>query len=280
VRFRRANVHVKLPKYKSVGLAIGLGGLGISLRDLVQLYSMIPRGGKSIILRDGVKESDDGIVLQRSLSVVASWYVQDILSRVSAPSGEANQINIGYKTGTSYGYRDAWSVGFDGKYVIGVWVGRPDGAPVPRITGRSVAAPILFEAFGRISTQPVELRKPAKGAMHLRTAQLPKVLQRFVPRGDLVQHNAQIGKKPTIAYPPNGAQVDVGLSDQSDDEVMPLFLKVEGGQAPFKWLANGKPILGKSRRRRIQWMPDSIGYSQITVLDAIGRAAQVRVFVK
>ena len=279
-RFRRADVKVKLPRHKSVGLAIGLGGLGISLSDLVQLYSMIPRGGIAVVLQDGVRDIERGEA-QRSLSHVASWYLQDILSRVSVPDGAAGSRNIGYKTGTSYGYRDAWSVGFDGKYVIGVWVGRPDGVPVPRITGRSVAAPILFEAFGRISSEPVELPKPAQGAMRLRTAQLPKVLQRFVPRGDLVQHNAKLGKTPTIAYPPDGAKVDIGLLDQTDnDEVMPLFLKVEGGVAPFKWLANGKPIMGKSLRRRIEWMPDSVGYSQITVLDAVGRAAQVRVFVK
>ncbi len=290
-RFRRAHVQVKLPAHKSVGLAIGLGGLGISLRNLVQLYSMIPRGGKAIDLRDGVIPVPDTFEIQRSLSPVASWYVQDVLSGVSAPQGAAGSRNIGYKTGTSYGYRDAWSVGFDGKYVIGVWVGRPDGVPVAGITGRSVAAPILFEAFGRISEQPHQLPKPAKGAMRLHTAKLPKILQRFVPRGDLVQHNANLGKKPTIAYPPNGAKVDLGLllgqadnggsnDNDNDDEAMPLFLKVEGGLAPFKWLANGKPFGTKTVRRKIHWMPDSVGFSDITVLDSVGRVAHVRVFVE
>lgn len=281
-RFRRANVKVKLPKHESVGLSIGLGGLGISLRDLVQLYTMIPRGGKAVRLNDGVNNADENLVIQRSMAKVASWYVQDVLAGVNAPEGGAGSVNIGYKTGTSYGYRDAWSVGFDGKYVIGVWVGRPDGVPVPGITGRSVAAPILFEAFGRISERPHALPKPVDGAMRLQTAQLPKVLQRFVPRGDLVQHSAKLGKSPSIAYPPDGVKVDLGLRNNGEggEDALPLFLKVEGGVGPFRWLANGKPILAKTLRRKVQWQPDSAGFSSITVLDGVGRSARVRVFVE
>lgn len=64
------------------------------------------------------------------------------------PPDNAPHNRLAFKTGTSYGYRDAWSVGFDGRMTIGVWVGRPDGAPVPGLMGRTAAAPILFDAFG------------------------------------------------------------------------------------------------------------------------------------
>ncbi len=276
-RFRRADVHVKLPEHESVGLAIGLGGLGISLRDLVQLYTALPRGGKAVRLVDGVSIKKSG-ENQRSLAKVASWYVQKALAGIAAPQGAGDNANIAFKTGTSYGYRDAWSVGFDGRYVIGVWVGRPDGASVPGITGASVAAPILFEAFGRVASEPATLPEMPPGVLALRNVQLPEVLRRFTPRGAMVRHFAGSGKAPQIVYPPQGAKVDLGLKSGADQ--MPLFIKMQGGKAPFRWLANGKPILGKALRRQVQWQPDSIGFSTLTVLDAVGRVASVRVFVE
>ena len=66
-----------------------------------------------------------------------------------AAAAERARGRIAFKTGTSYGYRDAWAVGFDGRVTIGVWVGRPDGTPVPGMVGRASAAPILFDAFAR-----------------------------------------------------------------------------------------------------------------------------------
>ena len=85
---------------------------------------------------------------KRLLEPVAAWYVAKSCKarrrRRSAAGGR-----IAFKTGTSYGYRDAWAIGFDGKHTIGVWVGRPDGAPVSGLAGRTAAAPMLFDAFAR-----------------------------------------------------------------------------------------------------------------------------------
>jgi len=279
-RFRRADVHVKLPKEQNAGLAIGLGGLGVSLRDLVQLYSALPNGGKAVHLVDGVSDlkKDQTVDIQRSIGKISSWYLQDILSRVNAPKGAREDANIAYKTGTSYGYRDAWSVGFDGRYVIGVWVGRPDGVSVPGITGGSVAAPILFEVFGRLEGRRVTLAVAPPGVLVARQGQLPAVLKRFTPKNALVQHFTGAGKAPQIVYPPQDAKIDLGF--KSGDGKMPLFIKMQGGKVPFRWLANGKPILEKELRRQVQWQPDSSGFSTLTVLDAVGRGASVRVFVE
>ena len=85
---------------------------------------------------------------RRLMDPVAAWYVGNVLIGTPPPENAAGG-RIAYKTGTSYGYRDAWAVGFDGKRTIGVWVGRPDGAPVPGLIGRTAAAPILFDAFAR-----------------------------------------------------------------------------------------------------------------------------------
>ena len=82
------------------------------------------------------------------------------------PPENAAGGRIAFKTGTSYGYRDAWAVGFDGRRTIGVWVGRPDGAPVPGLIGRVAAAPILFDAFARTGQPPAPLpRAPQRRAV-------------------------------------------------------------------------------------------------------------------
>ena len=86
----------------------------------------------------------------RVLDPAAAWYVADIL-RGTPPPANGAAGRIAYKTGTSYGHRDAWAIGFDGAHVIGVWFGRPDGASVPGALGLEAAAPALFDAFARLS---------------------------------------------------------------------------------------------------------------------------------
>ena len=83
---------------------------------------------------------------------------------------------------------------------------------------------------------------------------------------------------PQIVYPPEGAHVELGARGGS--AVSPLALKLQGGRAPFRWLANGRMLPESSRRRTTQWVPDGAGYSTLTVIDAVGRAASVRVFVE
>ena len=149
-----------LPPGEAPGLAIGLGGVGMTLRDLVQLYTGLANGGSARRLRDGTEATRPRrSPTARCSKPQAAWQVADILSGVKPPAGAA-QRGIAYKTGTSYGYRDAWSVGYDGRYVLGVWVGRPDSGSVPGLSGYDSAAPILFEGFRQIRPR----RRAAAGA--------------------------------------------------------------------------------------------------------------------
>ena len=104
---------------KTNKMAVGLGGVGVTLRDLVSIYTAIARGGSPVRLKDGVKPPAEGEdELAPVLDPVAAWYVTDILRDVPPPlTGMPGRI--AFKTGTSYGFRDAWSVGYDGKTVIG-----------------------------------------------------------------------------------------------------------------------------------------------------------------
>ncbi|NMN73113.1 penicillin-binding protein 1C [Rhizobium sp. 57MFTsu3.2] len=275
IRFRRAEVRPLLPPNETPGLAIGLGGLGITLKDLVQLYTALANRGQPVRIGDGVNDRPGKIDGEGMLDPVAVWNVADILSGVIPPAG-APKRGIAYKTGTSYGYRDAWSVGYDGRYVLGVWVGRPDNGAVPGLTGYGTAAPILFEGFAKSGIATTPLPRPPLGAIRIAQPELPISQRRFAinPSGLLATSGRE--PAPQIVYPPEGAHVDLGAKS---GDLSPLMLKLQGGRAPFRWLANGKPLPDISRRRTNQWIPDGGGYSKLTVIDAMGRAASVGVFV-
>src|ERR1700746_1369414 len=135
---------------------------------------------------------------------------------------------IAFKTGTSYGYRDAWSVVFDGRMTIAVWVGRPDGAPVPGLIGRTAAAPILFDAFARSGKLTVALPKPPMGALVASNIKLPLPLRRFRPLGELVRTGNEHALH--IQFPLDGSRIDVDRSAGLEAAAMPL--KRAGGGLP------------------------------------------------
>ncbi|WP_163270416.1 penicillin-binding protein 1C [Chelativorans alearense] len=275
-RMRRAGVHPVLPPGEAPGLAIGLGGAGLTLEGLVQLYAGLANRGKVRPLRYAAGSEappDPATVLTRQ----ATWQIADMLAGVVPPGG-APRLGIAYKTGTSYGYRDAWAVGYDGRHVLGVWVGRPDGGSVPGLTGYLAAAPILFEAFSRSGVGLTPLPRAPAGAVRLAAQDLPFSLRRFASSGRAAVAGAPTEPAPEIAFPPEGARVDLGLSQGA--RAMPLALKINGGRAPFRWLANGEPLPETHRRRTASWTPDGRGSSTLTVIDAAGRSASVRVVLE
>ncbi len=277
VRLRRSDVRLALPANETPGLAIGLGGVGITLKDLVQLYAGLANRGKPVRIGDGIQEKPGVIDGEPLMEPVAAWNIADILSGIIAPAGSI-QRGIAYKTGTSYGYRDAWSVGFDGRYVLGVWVGRPDNGAVPGLAGYASAAPILFQGFEKSGVAITPLPPAPTGAVRIAQAQLPASQRRFsVDPSGLLSASAR-EQAPQIIYPPEGAHVELGAD--ADGAMMPLVLKLQGGRAPFRWLANGKPLAQISRNRISQWTPDGAGYSTLTVIDSVGRAATVGVFLQ
>lgn len=275
VRFRRAGVKLVLPTTEAPGLAIALGGAGISLVDLVQLYAGLAGGGDPVRLGDGVRSAPERLAGDRLFSDAAIWNVSDILSGVLPPLG-MKQRGIAYKTGTSYGYRDAWSVGYDGRHVIGVWVGRADNGAVPGIAGYATAAPILFEAFEKSGVAITPMPAAPSGVARVAVSDLPANQRRFTLTASGLLSASRRESAPRIVYPPEGARVE--LSSQSG--ISPLVLKLQGGRAPFRWLANGRPLPDASLRRNSEWRPEGQGFSTLTVIDADGRASSVRVFIE
>ena len=267
-RLAQAGATLVLPPGQAPGLAIGLGGLGAKLSDLVMLYSGIARLGTVLPLRERLDAPSPQA--RRLMSAVAAWYVGDVL-RGSPPPENGAPGRIAFKTGTSYGYRDAWSVGFDGKHTIGVWVGRPDGAPVPGLIGREAAAPILFDAFARLGP-PATLPRPPLGVLMTSTAKLPPPLRRFAP-APLTGGNAQASLH--ILFPPDGSRLDLSTTDGKPD---PIPLKIAGAVAPLTVFVNGHPV-SPQNRGSVFFTPDGPGFSRVTVVDSTGATDSVVVRV-
>ena len=269
-RLKQAGANLVLPKDEVPGLAMGLGGVGVTLQDLVLLYSGLPRLGSVRPLREIVGVGDSNRDSQRLMDQVAAWQVGNVLMGTPPPeNGVPNRI--AFKTGTSYGYRDAWSVGFDGRITIGVWVGRPDGAPAPGIVGRTAAAPILFDAFARTGKLPAPLPKPPKGALLADNAKLPLPLRRFRPLGELVRAGGE--QAPHIQFPLNGSRIDVDRSGGAQTSAMPV--KVAGGVLPLTMMLNGVSVGEIDGRRQRLVDPPGPGFARLTVIDATGAADTV-----
>jgi len=274
-RLRQAGANLELPKDEAPGLAMGLGGVGITLQDLVMLYSGLARLGNTRPLRELQSQREEAGEPQRLLDQVAAWQVGNVLLGTPPPENGVHN-RIAFKTGTSYGYRDAWSIGFDGRVTIGVWVGRPDGAPALGIVGRTAAAPILFDAFARTGKLPAALPKPPKGTLVASNAKLPLPLRRYRPLGDLVRTDGE--RAPHIQFPLNGSRIDASGSDGASASPMPV--KVAGGVLPITMLVNGVSV-GEldGRRQRLIDSPGP-GFARLTVIDAKGAADTVVVRIQ
>ncbi|WP_367614815.1 penicillin-binding protein 1C [Plastoroseomonas arctica] len=223
-------------------LPLALGGAGTTLREMMALYATLAGEGvaEPLQLRPGGAR-----VPVRVLEASAARQVAGILTQGFPGGGPAG---IAWKTGTSWGGRDAWAFGFDRAHVVGIWIGRPDGTPIPGATGRSLAMPVLARVMGLLPPAPLTgLRvRPASneaGADRLR-----------------------------LLFPPPEAQ----LSDAAG----PVTLRAMGGQRPLTFLVDGQPIAHERARREASWQPPGLGFFRITVLDAQGQSARAEVRVR
>lgn len=277
-RLGQVGIAPVLPKGAEASLAIALGGLGLRLSDLALLYAGLARRGEPIVLQ---YRREDATARQpaanvRLLSPVAAWYVSDILRSGPAPAN-AKPGQIAYKTGTSYGFRDAWAVGYDGRHTIAAWVGRPDGTATPNLAGRTAAAPLLFDAFARVASRRTPLAPPPSGAYMVSGTDLPPPLRRFreakeeeiASNGNYFEHAVQ------IAFPPDRSEIEADDSDGTG-----VVVKAEGGVLPLTWLVDGVPIPSDPKRREAELPAVMAGFHKLSVIDAKGRADRVSVRLK
>jgi penicillin-binding protein 1C len=262
-----AAIHMPRRANSEPGLALALGGVGITLEDLTELYATLGDHGEARPLQ--VQPDQLFAFSRRFVRAETADRVLRILATGPSVAGRMpsqlaqNAPEVAFKTGTSYGFRDAWSLGVSNGYAIGVWVGRPDGAPRPGATGRDAALPVLFEAFDLLGVSRDDVHAPER-----QNAAPPPALTHLEPSG---------GNQLSILFPPDATQVlvlDYGPNARG------LSLSARGGRAPLTWYAEGERVTTESTSGRAIWRPSAPGFYDVSVVDADGQSAHVRVRIR
>jgi penicillin-binding protein 1C len=206
------------------------------------------------------------------MSAYAARATADILADAPPPNGfEQLQAldggrRLGFKTGTSYGFRDAWAVGFDNLHTVAVWVGRPDGAAHLGAYGVTAAAPLLMQIFETLPVPDVGIRYSDSELGPLASNRLlPPCLVRF---GGV--RSSQSAKDLSVFFPRNGATIESGRPPGTPVE---LTLTAQGGKAPYVWRIDGRQET-TTETPSVGWSFDERGQFDVRVLDATGEAAQ------
>jgi penicillin-binding protein 1C len=243
-RLKLAGVTLHLPPGGAPSLPLALGGAGITLRDLTGLYAALATDGSagSPNLLPAPAPSNAPFLQPRAARVIAAVLTQ--------PLPDSSLPGIAWKTGTSWGGRDTWAFGFDRTHVVGAWIGRPDGTPLPGATGRGLALPLLARVFEVLPAAPRDTPAVTRSAATNSTS----------------SSNAL-----RLLFPPPNAVI-------SGDG--PVTLRVMGGRRPLTFLMNGEPLRADPARREISWVPPAPGFYRLTVLDTDGGAARLSLRVK
>ncbi|MBW8312532.1 MAG: penicillin-binding protein 1C, partial [Rhizobium sp.] len=166
-RLAHAGLELQLPRGAQPNLSIILGGTGTRLEELVGAYAALNRGGLAGKVR---YTPDEPLQERRLLSLGAAWIVREILESHGRPGQREGLVDtsrrqrVAWKTGTSFGFRDAWAIGGTARHTVGVWVGRPDGTPLPGQYGAITALPLLFEVVDSLPRAPGDTARTAMPA--------------------------------------------------------------------------------------------------------------------
>ncbi len=266
-RLEGADVRLIRPKsdLRDAGLALALGGAGLSLEDLTRLYAALGDEGRDKPLARTVAEAQANLKVSghRFMQAEAARQVVAILSETPAPAGRApgallrQGIRPAYKTGTSYGFRDALAVGIAGGHVVAVWTGRPDGGARGGLTGRDAAAPLLFDIFDVLAT-------PSAVPQVLGPKSAPAALQTF----------NQDTERLTLIFPPDRASLMVETLGPTGRG---LVLSARG--KGLNWYVDGQPLMAGPDGRTV-WHPETEGFFDVRVTDETGQSVTSRVRVR
>ncbi len=267
-RMESAGVTLVLPdaKTRAPGLALALGGEGVTLRDMAVLYCALGDEGlaKPLAWTEEDAARRERMRGGRLVRAGSARQVLDILREAPAPKGRIpNALTLGgpgmaYKTGTSYGFRDAVAAGVVGGYVIIVWTGRADGGARGGFTGREAALPMLFDAADILSAP--------------RTAP-PRIAPKAAPGALTTLERPDHG--PNLIFPPDGATVQV---DAFGPAARGLVMSA-GGEG-LSWYVEGQPLGVDPVSGRTVWRPAAAGFYTLTVVDSQGREAHAKVRIK
>ncbi|MBX7248501.1 MAG: penicillin-binding protein 1C [Caulobacteraceae bacterium] len=267
-RLESAGVRLVRPreKDKAAGLALALGGAGITLQDLAVLYAALGDEGQAKPLAWTLDEAarrgrSRG---SRLVDAEAAASVLDILRETPAPRGRtpgaltARGPRIAWKTGTSYGFRDALAAGVGAGKVVVVWTGRADGGARGGLTGRDAAAPLLFDAFDLLDG-------PSRAPSPIAPRGAPLALTQL----------AEQAEGPVMIFPPDGSTVQI---EAAGEQGRGLVLAARGED--LTWYVDGRELPVDVLSGRVVWRPSAPGFYRLVVVDPLGRSVSSRVRVR
>lgn len=256
------------------GLALALGGAGLTARELAILYAALGDGGraKSLVWTADEEAENRARKGYRMMEAESASEILDILRRAPTPEGRmpgrltADAPQVAFKTGTSYGFRDAWAAGVSGDHAIVVWVGRADGAPRPGETGRTAALPILFEVADRAAYH-------LGGDGDARARLMPE--RQHEADGALQSFDHSVAEAPHILFPPKNAELWSGEINGAPSRP---FVLAGRGVGKLRWFIDGEPSEIDDAGLPI-WQPERAGFYAVSAVDDEGRTSEVRVRV-
>ena len=303
-RLENAGLTLYLPAHSKPNLAMILGGTGTRLEQLVSAYSALSRQGRAAALRFSAQ---DKLQQRRLMSSGAAWIIRDILAKIPyrhALSGIVKQglLNsrslYGWKTGTSYGFRDAWAIGFTADYTIGIWTGRPDGTPVPGHYGAQSAVPLLKSVAQNLpaATTPAafNLSRPKSVTQAVicwpggnlksltrvedcKKTQLSWLLNKTVP--PLLAVNPMLEtvfNELTITSIENNSRIK---RPEGSHSALSINLQAQGGLGDLYWFINGVPVNKQATRAVLNYTFSRKGKYQISAIDSSGQSHQISIDV-
>ena len=247
---RSAGAALRLPRGADPSLPLALGGVGITLREAAGLYAALATDGTGRDVAPARRCRGERPRLPAGAGRAAGG------RRADPQAAGVRRRGIAWKTGTSWGGRDAWAFGFDSRHVVAVWIGRPDGTPLPGATGTSLALPQLARVFDLLPKSPRTIEPPSPGPPYR------------APPSRVASAAADALR---LLFPPPGAVLSADG---------PVTIRVMGGRRPLAFLVDGAPLPAEPVRRDAAWLPGGPGFYHLTVLDADGAAVRAAVQVR
>ncbi|MBS0286904.1 MAG: penicillin-binding protein 1C [Proteobacteria bacterium] len=254
---KEADINAQFPKsFDSPSLAIALGGVGLTLEQLVTLYTALAQDGK-VKPFSYINEQTD-----KNEPALFSNHVAKQISGILATQMD-NGRTYSLKTGTSYGHRDALVIAYDNRYVIGIWIGRPDGSPLGNFYARDLSVPLLQKVVNIIPQSQNPKKHEVSQSLHFK----PSFREAYAVHQDF-------HAKPTLLFPVDDSVIAL---EKEGAAFKAIPLAVSGGKRPYTWLIDGEPLTGPLWQQKQFWTPKQPGFYTIAVIDSQGATTRAHI---
>ncbi|HFY3158327.1 TPA: peptidoglycan glycosyltransferase PbpC [Salmonella enterica subsp. enterica serovar Typhimurium] len=281
-KLRNVGLPLYLPAGAAPNLSLILGGAGARLDEMAAAYSAFARHGKAAKLR---LQPDDPLSERPLMSPGAAWIIRRIMADEAQPLPDnalPRIVPLAWKTGTSYGYRDAWAIGVNARYIIGIWTGRPDGTPVVGQFGFASAVPLLNQVNNLLLAHTGRLPEDPRPQARAHTFIVwPRPLEPWLPPAErrsarlpaASDHCPPLQGNDAAPLMLSGVRDGAVIRQLPGQENVTLPVSTTGGKGRRWWFLNGEPVNGENNR--LSLLLNIAGRYQLVVMDESGQVAAV-----